>query len=240
MAVSCIIYDLDGTLIDSAPDIANAVNRVRANYDLDPISIDLVRQFIGDGPQKLLERAIVGLVDDRSLRPERCLPRSWTDIKHLLDQFRGWYGMDPVIDTTLLPFAQEMLQHWNALGCAQVVLTNKPHDIAEAVLDQLDILPMLDLVVGRGARNDEGKEIAPKPSSEVIDYILDETGAERSETWVIGDGIPDIQVAIAGQLPVIVLLDGYGNPEALTAIAPELDHCVTNLQSAHALLSPHA
>ena len=74
MAVSCIVYDLDGTLIDSAPDIQAAVNRVRAGYDLEPVPLEHIKAFIGDGAKRLLERAVLGLVEDRSLRPPRCLP----------------------------------------------------------------------------------------------------------------------------------------------------------------------
>ncbi len=236
MPVSCIVYDLDGTLIDSADDIAAAVNRTRAHYDLEPLSVDHVKTFIGDGVRRLLERALLGIVEDPVMRPARCLPKRWTDLDEVMEVFIGEYCLDPVIETTTYPGVVDALRRWYEEGVAQVVLTNKPDPIAKKVLENLGLAKYLDVIIGKNAVDDDGKPVPPKGSAEVVDYILYQTGAERDETVLVGDDRPDIATAQAGGIRCIVILGGYGNPEELAAIAPDLDLCVATFEDADVLL----
>lgn len=235
-AVSCIIYDLDGTLIDSASDIAAAVDRLREHFDLPPLGTEVVCEFIGDGAMRLLERAILGLVEDPSRRPERVLPKSAVDSGELLHMFRHIYAGDPVVETVLYPGVEEALESWHAEGVAQVVLTNKPHDIAESVIAALGIASYFDLVVGRGKRDDAGAELPCKPDAAIIDHILTETGAERDETWMVGDGAPDIEVARNAGIPCLTILSGYYPPDRLIPLIADLDLAKTSFEAATAHL----
>ncbi len=236
MPVSCIVYDLDGTLIDSADDIAAAVNRTRAHYDLEPLSVDHVKTFIGDGVRRLLERALLGIVEDPVMRPTRCLPKRWTDLDEVMDVFIGEYCLDPVIETTTYPGVDDALKRWYEEGVAQVVLTNKPDPIAKSVLKTLNLAQYLDVIIGKNAVDEEGKPVPPKGSPEVVDYILYQTGADREETVLVGDDRPDIATAVAGGIRCIVILGGYGDPEELASIAPDLDLCVATFEEADRLL----
>lgn len=229
---SCIIYDLDGTLIDSASDIAAAVDRVREHYDLPALGESVVRDFIGDGALRLLERAVLGLVEDRSMRPERILPKSAVDGDEMLRLFQTIYAGDPVVETTLYPGVEKALKHWHRAGAAQVVLTNKPHHIAEAVVEGLHIAQYFDLVVGRGKEDDDGHPLPTKPDGAIIDHILEETGAERAETWMVGDGIPDVEVAKNAGIPCLTLLSGYYAPDRLIPHISDLDLAKTSFEEA--------
>lgn len=231
-AVSCIVYDLDGTLIDSASDIASAVDRVREHYDLPPLGTAAVCEFIGDGAMRLLERAVLGLVEDRSQRPERVLPKSAVDRDEMLRLFKTVYAGDPVVETELYPGVERALKHWHREGAAQVVLTNKPHDLAVAVIEALHVEHYLDLIVGRGKEDDLGRPLPSKPDPAVIDHIVEETGADRSETWMVGDGPPDIEVARAAGIPCLVVLSGYYAPERLIPLIDDLDLAKTSFEAA--------
>jgi len=211
--ISCIIYDLDGTLIDSAGDIAYAVNRVRAHYDLEALTVEHIKCFIGDGAPRLLERAIYGLVEDRSLRPERTLPKRGADAEEVLDRFLSVYAEDPVAHTSVDETVEPSLNYWQKEGVAQAVITNKPHPIAVNVLEQLGLAEFLDVIVGRGSRDDEGTLLPPKPDPANLDFVLDQAGSPAEETWMVGDGMADVQLAGERNLNFAGLSNGYADDE---------------------------
>ncbi|MFT7616867.1 MAG: phosphoglycolate phosphatase [Planctomycetota bacterium] len=209
MPLSCIIYDLDGTLVDSAPDIALAVNSIRGHYTLDELTEAQVRDFIGDGAEKLVERAIFGMVDDSSQATFNTLPRSIAEVHSLVTEFQDIYEDNPVAQTTVATGAETILSHWQNQGVFQICLTNKPHDIAVQVLERLKLLPYFDLVVGDGARDDDNKILPRKPDVAVLDFVIDQAGSDRNETVLVGDGKPDFDVAKAGKIRCIGLTCGY-------------------------------
>ena len=234
--VSCIVYDLDGTLIDSAADIGAAVDRVRESFALPPLEPHLLRRFIGDGATRLLERAIFGLVEDRFHRPARTLPKSGASLEEVTDRYISIYDEDPVIKTTLSEGVDVALRYWRKQGTAQVVATNKPHRVTLSILDRLEIREFFDVIIGRGAENDDGDEIPAKPDPGLLEYVYEQTGAPPEETFVVGDGVPDIELAKAGSLPFVGILGGYTDPERLTQSAPDLDLLVPTFLDAYKLL----
>jgi len=234
--VSCIVYDLDGTLVDSIADIGAAVNRVREHYGLPPLEERLLRAFVGDGVARLIERAVFGLVDDKNLRPERTLPRSGASLEEVTDRYVAIYNEDPVIDTTLADGADVALRYWRKQGTAQVVLTNKPHRVVLSILERFEILQLFDLVLGAGASNDAGVFLPRKPDPKLLDYVFEQTGAPPEETYVVGDGVPDFELAKAGGLRFVPILGGYTEPDRLLALAPDLDLAVPTFKDAYVLL----
>ncbi len=236
LPLSCIIYDLDGTLIDSAPDIAIAVNRVRRHYYLDELTEMDVRDFIGDGARRLIERAVFGLVDDPSQRPEKRLPKSAADIDQVTSLFRDIYSEDPVIETTMAKGVERTLKHWQDLGVAQVCLTNKPHQLSLSVLEGMGLLGYFDLVVGAGAKDDDGETLPRKPDTAVLDFVVDQTGAPREETVLVGDGLPDFEIARKGGIPCIALLCGYTPSQVVIDQADDLDMVAASFLEARDIL----
>lgn len=235
--VSCIIYDLDGTLIDSAADIGAAVNRVREYYGLPPLEDRLLRAFIGDGAAKLLERSVFGLVEDKNLRPARTLPRSGASIEEVTNRYVDIYNEDPIINTELYDGVDVALRYWrNKQGAAQVVVTNKPHRVTMAILERLEVLPLIDLVIGRGASNEAGVYLPNKPDPKLMDFIVEQTGAPQEETFVVGDGLPDAEFAKAAGLKFVAILGGYTEPDRLLKATPDLDLAVPTFRDAYLLL----
>ena len=236
MPLSCIIYDLDGTLIDSAADIAIAANRLRHHFCLPPLEEADIRDFMGDGAVKLVERALFGLVDDPVMRPEKRLPKSAADLNECVEHFRDIYGADPVMETTVAPGALDILSRWQAEGTAQVCLTNKPHKITVDVLERLDLLRFFDLVCGPGALDDDGEVLPAKPDLRLLDYIFEQTGAEASETVLVGDGEPDFALAKAGGIRCVGLLNGYTAPDVVLQRMEDLELAATSLLHAGEIL----
>ena len=235
--LSCIIYDLDGTLVDSAADITAAVNRLRESLALEPLDEAQVRRFVGDGARRMIERAVFGIVDDPADRPERTLPRSAGDVDQLLKQLISIYEEAPVERTVVVPGAEIGLRRWRAQGIAQVVLTNKPHRIANAVLEELGLLELLDVVIGRGAVDDAGNPVPDKPDPAVLDVILEDVGAERDETWVVGDGPSDVEFARACGIPCVTILGGYGEISRLEAAGYDPEFAAADFPAAMEILT---
>ena len=238
--ISGIIFDLDGTLIDSAPDIAIALNRVRDHLSLPPLEYYEVRPLIGDGALKLIQRGVFGLVDDPALKPQHFLPRTGTDIDEVLELFQGFYSEDPVIETKVVAGVETSLRYWQQKGVALVCLTNKPYFITTAVLRLLGITNYFDLVVGRGTLDDEGNMLPAKPDAAIIDYIIDQTGAPRDELILVGDGLPDLETAKNAGIPFLALLCGYTDPDVMLAAVDNLEMVCTSFVDADEWLRTQA
>ena len=169
--VSLVIFDLDGTLLDSVFDIATSVNAMRRHLGLSELPLDLVYTFIGDGAHVLMQR---------SLPPEY----SEAERKQALAYFLEHYREHMLDHTTLFPGVLETLE--GLRGKTLAVITHKRSDLAEAMLKTLNILDRFPYVLGmdRLARK--------KPDPYGIHFLQSATGAPSSETMMVGDTANDI------------------------------------------------
>ena len=187
---TAIVLDLDGTLIDSAPDLHAAVSALLAEEGLPAPSLTAVTGMIGDGMAKLVERAFVaaGRPPSRDALPD------------LLRRFRAFYeGPDRPRLTRVYPDVAETLRRLRAEGVSLAVCTNK----AEAAA--VGWAALLDAVVG-------GDRVpAQKPDPAHILATLDRIGADRSAAAMVGDSPNDIAAGLAAGLPVVAVSWGYTN-----------------------------
>lgn len=202
MAVRLVVFDLDGTLVDSGRDLASAVNAAlrRVAPDAATLPEDLVRSFIGSGAGKLIER---------SLRASG-LPVPSQDVLPLfLEEYRG-----RLLDTTrLYPGVEEALDAVSAKTLA--VLTNKPGDLSRAILRGLGVAQRFAHVYG----GDDFPERKPDPSG--LLRILGEAGAKPTEAVMVGDS--DIDVLTGRAAGVLTIGVSYGfDPESLQSTPPDL------------------
>lgn len=168
-----VIFDLDGTLVDAFDDIRAALNHGLAHVGIAPKDPASVRGWVGNGLPKLCSRAL------------------GPDNQHLagrvLAACREYYADHPADNVTMYPGMRETLLDLRRLGCAIAVLTNKPEELAIPVAESLGFLGLLDGL--RGAR--EGTPVKPHPAGlEALRQI-----APRAEVFVVGDGLPDGQIA---------------------------------------------
>jgi len=196
----CLVLDLDGTISDSLPDIAGALNRSLARHGQRTLPLEQVRPMVGDG---------VGLLFTRGYAARGLVPTDQDMAEGLAD-----YTAHSTDETTLYPGALEALQALKAAGWHLAVCTNKPGEAARILLDHLGVLPLLD-AVGAG-----DSFPVRKPDPDHIRLTLRAAGADLSEAVMIGDHHNDVAAGKAAGLPTIFAAWGYGPAEVgLTADA---------------------
>jgi len=169
--VPVLIFDLDGTLVDSKKDLTSSVNRVRSTFHLPELSEHEISTFIGDGAQMLIQRAL-----GADAAP--------ADVHSGLQLFLSYYREHMLDQSALYPGVNETLER---LGDFQLaVLTNKPIRFSRTMLEGLGVLHRFAAVYG--GNSFERK----KPDPVGIFQILSDTKAQPEQTWMIGDSAVDV------------------------------------------------
>jgi phosphoglycolate phosphatase len=188
-----VLFDLDGTLIDSAADLAASINEVLAGDKLGPLELTQVRKLVGNGVRRLVERAY-----------EACgEPLDDIALDERYARMMKAYGNHLTRLTTLLPGAARALRTSRELGAKIAVVTNKPEDFSRQILDHFGLLPDVDLIVG----GDSGP--ARKPAPDMLLHALKAFAVAPSAAIMVGDGPTDIDAAWAAGVPVIAVSGGY-------------------------------
>jgi phosphoglycolate phosphatase len=184
------VFDLDGTLVDSAEDIAASVNHALAAVGLPLRTLAEVRGFVGEGARKLLERA----VGDRQDLVEPAL-RAWEAhyAEHALDRTRPYPGI-----------VEELARAGRTLA----VLTNKPGPAARQIVEGLGLAPRFAEVVGGG-------EAPRKPDPTGLLAMMARLGATAEETVVVGDSAVDVATGRNARVAVVAVTWGFGRREDL-------------------------
>jgi len=190
---AAILFDLDGTLVDSVPDIAGALETLYTQEGWTPHSLLEVKAMVGGGVPKLIERALhkSGIDADSARREE------------LVQRFLGHYGARATRLTRPFPGAMEMLKQLKNNGTSLGVCTNKPEAVSRQILDALSISPLLGAVIG-------GDTLATKkPDAAPVLSALEILGCSPAGGMMIGDSAVDSGAARAAGIPVILVSFGY-------------------------------
>ena len=199
MSVDLLIFDLDGTLCDTKDDIATSVNLTLRDLSVPEKPIEEIYSYVGSGVRKLLQKAVG--------------EESEKDFDEAMKIFRGHY-MEHLLDTTK-PYVGmlSVLDHFK--DKKKAVVTNKPQDYADPILDGLRLTPYFDLIVG-------GSNSFPlKPSPMMILRVLDSLNVEKNSCVMIGDGMQDILAARASGIKVCAVGYGLSDPEGLIRAGPD-------------------
>ena len=206
-----IIFDLDGTLIDSRADLALAVNLTRAELGLPPLAQAQVVGFVGGGVRQLLARAI----PERPDLLELALSINQRHYRaHLLDQ------------TRLYPGVASALERLRRRGARLMVVTNKPREFTDVILDGLGIAAPMAAVVGGG----DGAALKPDPRPLLM--ALEQAGCAAEGSWMAGDHFADLEAGRRAGLWRCYCRYGFGDPgqetwdlavDSLTELADHLD-----------------
>ncbi len=205
---SClVIFDLDGTLIDSAGDICMAVNGLLAELDCPPLSLEDVRGFVGEGARRLVEKLLVA-------RPE-----ARTDVDSALARFLHLYETTPTSHTTLYPDLRQTLEELIVSGATLAVCTNKPGTATRNVLRDLDLARYFEIVIAGDTLP------VRKPDPGMIDAVIALNGHKANHVVLVGDSEIDAATAIAAEIPFILMTFGYRHKPAEEIPASyRLDH----------------
>jgi phosphoglycolate phosphatase len=198
-SVDLMIFDLDGTLVTSGPDIAASVNDTLATLGLPAIEEAMILEFVGDGVKKLIERSLGPALQVR--------------IEEALIIFSRHYEEHMLDTTTLYPGVIEVLRHFHEKK--KVVLTNKRHRFAAAMINALRLTHCFDDILGA----DSTPYI--KPDARLAGLLLTRFGARPDRTVIIGDGVNDILLAKHAGLLSCALLNGLTGRETLLNLKPD-------------------
>ncbi len=189
---AAIVFDLDGTLIDSLPDIAAAANRMLEAEGRAPLSPDEVRPMIGDGAGQLVERVFAarGGLPGPALEP-------------YLHRFLAEYEPRSAELTRPFPGVAETLAGLKAAGCRLGLATNKPSGATAEVLAAFGLDGLFDAVIG----GDDAPALKPDPRH--VTAVLDLLGLTAAEAAFVGDSPNDIAAAHAAGLPCVLVSFGY-------------------------------
>jgi phosphoglycolate phosphatase len=197
-----VIFDLDGTLIDSKLDLVHSVNAARGLMDLPPISDELVSSYVGDGAPVLMRRA---------LGPQA----SEADVQRGLEFFLKYYRAHMLDNTRLYPGVRDALDRLREAGAKMAVLTNKPVRFSRSIVEGLGLTQHFFQVYG--GNSFERK----KPHPIGIETLLGESGLARERTIMVGDSGVDVQTARNAKVQACGVAYGF-QPESFVEYPPDL------------------
>lgn len=195
-----IVWDLDGTLVESAPDLANALNIVLNEAGQPGHAVSKVRTMIGGGVPKLIERGFrfAGAPIDEATRDS------------LVPRFMEIYSACATDNTHLIPHAREVLEHYYHAGVKQGLCTNKPYSVTRQILGALDIHGYFRSIIGGDSTP------VKKPHPLPLLTCLEELETRPEDAVMIGDSGADVGAARAAGVPIILVPDGYTGAPAVS------------------------
>ncbi len=194
-----VLFDLDGTLVDSYAALAEAVNYARRQHGLDDLSTDAIREFVGYGLEKLLQRAF----DCDAVPPSAT------------EAFEARYDEICCTESHVLADVEATLRALNHIGVAMAVCTNKPTTFSRKILEFLNLAPFFCAIVGPDAAG------ARKPEAQHVLRTLEATHCSPAEALFVGDMPIDVQAAHNSGLAAAVVATGSSTSSALKAAGAE-------------------
>jgi phosphoglycolate phosphatase len=197
-----LIFDLDGTLIDSKLDLAQAVNATRRHLGMTPLDNERVYSYVGNGAPLLMRRAIGQQAGEATMQ-------------EALEYFLEYYGEHNLDRTTLYPGVRESLDRLRAAGKTMAVLTNKPVKVSRAIVEGLGVGGHFLRVYGGNSFDFK------KPHPIGVETLMREAGAGREQTMMVGDSAVDVETARNAGIQCCGVTYGF-QPESLENPAPDL------------------
>lgn len=203
-----ILFDLDGTLVDSAPDLALAVNHMLKTLERETFSTELIRTWVGNGAQTLVKRGLSGsrIVDD-TIDPEL--------FAQALKIFLDFYAKNLAVTTVTYPNVLATLKALNTKKYRLVLVTNKPYDFIDPLLDGLGLNGLFELCLGGDSLSRR------KPDPMPLLHVCERLGVKVSECVMVGDSKNDILAAKAADMHSIGVTYGYNYGEQIDIYRPD-------------------
>jgi len=193
-----ILFDLDGTLVDTAPDLMNAHNHVMKKYGYPTKSTEEIRNLVGQGAGAMLGRSIwgqakkeFGKINDKKIKEE------------MVNDFVNFYGKNIVNESTLINGVMEFLKWCKEKNISMAVCTNKQEHLAIDLLKKIGINDFFEYVAGHNTFD------YCKPDPRHLTSVIEILGGDVEKSIMIGDSETDANAAKAASIPVILLENGY-------------------------------
>lgn len=201
-----IIFDFDGTLIDSVPDLTLAVNKMLSFYNLKPLSLEGVTPFVGNGVKVLVERVLKQALPSEKITKEL--------FEEALEIYSSAYRAALCVDTYLYSGVLETLNYLHNKGYTMVICTNKPFEFIEPILDELSIKQFFKYWIGGDSLPEK------KPDAKPLLHLADQINIEVKKCIMIGDSKNDILAAQNAGMDSIGLSYGYNYNEHISEYNP--------------------
>ena len=201
MQYKAVLFDMDGTVLDTLGDLANAVNHVLGEFGMPPRSREEVASFLGNGAAWLLAHAVPAGTDEAKTA-------------EILRVYQPWYDAHCAILTAPYPGIVPMMEALRAAGVKQAVISNK-QDSAVRLLAQEHFPGLLEAAVG------EGPTVRRKPNPDAVLAALRAMGVAREEAVYVGDTEVDLETARNAGLACAIVGWGFRTDEALLAAGAE-------------------
>jgi phosphoglycolate phosphatase len=217
-----IVFDLDGTLVDTAPDLVDTLNFIFTREGLPEIPYEHARVMIGGGARAMIERGLKA--EARACTPEI--------MDRLFAEFIDYYAEHIADRSRPFPGLQHALDRLAARGCRFAVCTNKLERLAVRLLDALGLLPRFDAVCGQDTFGIQ------KPDARILQQTIERAGGSLEPAVMVGDSATDVRTARNAGIPVIAVSFGYSetpieltSPDRLIHHFDELPEAVFDLLS---------
>ncbi len=202
-----VMFDLDGTLIDSVPDLAEAVDRMLVEMGRAPAGVEKVRDWVGNGARVLVRRALAGGLDHAAVgeaETEEALAR-------FLDIYADCHNL-----TALYPGVHELLEALSTTAVELAVVTNKPERFVAPLLEQVGLGGYFRWIIGGDTLPQQ------KPDPAALLQVMHLAGVEAAQSLFIGDSRNDVLAARAAGVPCIAVSYGYNHGRPIAEEKPGL------------------
>ena len=193
-----ILFDLDGTLVDTAPDLMHAHNHVMKKFGYPTKSTEQIRNLVGQGAGAMLGRSIWGQakkefskVNDEKIK------------KEMVSEFVDFYGKNIINESTLIKGVKEFLKWCKEKNITMAVCTNKQEYLSNDLLKKIGIYGYFEYVAGSDTFD------YCKPDPRHLTTVVEILDGDLKKTMMIGDSETDANAAKAADIPMILLKDGY-------------------------------
>ena len=210
MPIKLIMFDLDGTLVDTSKDITNALNYAIKPYGLKDLTVEDTIKMIGEGITRLIEKV---LSNEKS---------QWRD--EVIKRFLDYYSEHLADYSSVYPYVRETLEKLN--GYKKAVISNKKEYLSMKLLDKLRLLKYFNLVIGSDTTSER------KPSPIPVIHVFTRLGIDPDESVIVGDSNYDIEAGKKAGIKTVAVTYGYRERQYLT----DADYIIDNIKDLVPLL----
>lgn len=202
-----VIFDLDGTLLDSVPDLAAAVDTMLALRGRPPAGVERVKDWVGNGSEVLVRRALAGSLEYAAVEDAEAAPAH----QDFLQAYAGEHHL-----TRVYPGVHPLLEWLQQEGVTMAIATNKPERFVAPLLQEKNLDRYFRWLVGGDTLT------AQKPDPAALHWIMEQAGVAANETLFVGDSRNDVIAARAAGVKVVAVSYGYNHGEPIAAQNPDL------------------
>jgi len=203
-----LLFDLDGTLVDSAPDLALALNHMLESLGRETFSHETIRSWVGNGAQTLVKRGLSGsTVIDKEIDPLL--------FSQALDLFLNFYAQNLCVDTVTYPNVVDTLKDLKSKEYRLALVTNKPYDFVQPLLEGLEMSDLFEYCIGGDTLSKR------KPDPMPLLHVCEHLDVDVSNCIMVGDSKNDIVAANAANMHSIGVSYGYNYGEHISLYEPD-------------------